>query len=131
MRERFIFSSKIHHINKEGLVLIKMVPRTVGVFTWLITDLYQRKYWLYYTNFWDMLFIRFHITGWPTKKCTFFRCIFLEPLISLKKCSIFKRNIFISVFIITRSQISRLEVARDIQRNRKFLPRFLCNVLNF
>ena len=52
------------------------------------------------------------------KRYTFFRCKYLEPLISLKKCSIFKRNILILIFIITKSQISRLHIAGDIQHNR-------------
>ena len=65
----------------------------------------------------------FAIPGDP-QKSTPFLCEFLEPLISLKKCSISKVNILISVFICTKSKISRLNFAGDTEHIRNIFPVF-------
>ena len=49
-------------------------------------------------------------TNWWPKNYTFFRGQYLGPQILLKKCSILPRNIIFSMFMRTKSEISRLHI---------------------
>ena len=80
------------------------------VMSWLVTIVCR-----VYTDV-DIFFA--HIFRVTHKKVHLFRCKYPGPLISLKKCSMSKRNIFMLVFISTMSQISRLNIVGDIQQIR-------------
>ena len=54
-------------------------------------------------------------TGCPTKKFTFFKPVFLRPLISHRKSSVVEMNLWISSFKTTNSKFSRIFVYRDIK----------------
>ena len=71
-----------------------------------------------------------NIPGDPQKSTPFVYVNIFNPNLT-QKCSIFKRNIFIPVFISTKSQISMLHIARDIQHIVNIYLVFLCVVLNF
>ena len=57
-------------------------------------------------HLYEIIVLNFIIPGDPQKS---------TPLISLKKCAMLKRNIFISVFICTKFKHFRLHIGGDIQ----------------
>ena len=59
-------------------------------------------------------------TGCPTKKFTFFKPVYLRPLMSLRKSSVLEMNLWISSFKNTNSKFSRIFVFRDIKGIRYY-----------
>ena len=59
-------------------------------------------------------------TGCPAKKLTFFKPVYLRPLISLRKSSVLEMNLWISSFKNTNSKFYRIFVFRDIKGIRYY-----------
>ena len=59
-------------------------------------------------------------TGCPTKKFTFFKPVYLRPLMSLRKSSVLEMNLWISSFKNTNSKFSRIFVFKDIKGIRYY-----------
>ena len=102
-----IYSNRGNHWGKNDIfnakqLIFEEISGTICCFTLLISQ--SRKNFLQ-----DQIVSGNYLV--THKKVHLLRCKYLEHLILLKKCPIFKRNIFISVFISTESQICRLHIA--------------------
>ena len=60
------------------------------------------------------------IPGVPQKSLTFFKPVYLRPLISLRESSVLEMNLWISFFKNTNSKFSRIFVFRDIKGIRYY-----------
>ena len=95
-----------------------------GVVSDIMQDYWHTTHGYYLVHAVSCLSLLYHFTGWEgdmiflpddPQKYNFFRGKYLGSLVSLDIFSILKRNIFIPVFICTKSQISRFYIAGDTQ----------------